>query len=144
MNRNLLGALTAENGLHVGCDLHPVSNVVESIAVFGDQYLERVFTPAELSECSGVAERLAARYAAKEAVFKAMRVPAGVAIPWTTIEVRSDASGAPNVTLSGGAAAFAIAHDIFRIELSLSHDDGFALAFAVAVTTGWRLGEDAA
>lgn len=142
MNSTLLGTLP-ENGLHVGCDLQSVSDVAESIAAFGDRYLERVFTAAERAACAGDAERLAARYAAKEAVYKALRVPARIAVPWTTIEVHTDSVGAPTVTLTGPAADFALANDIVRIELSLSHEGGFALAFAVAITDGWHYGRDA-
>lgn len=124
-------------GLHVGCDVHPVSSVAESIEVFGDQYLRRVFTVLEREQCAGAmfVERLAARYAAKEAVLKALRVPADVAIPWSAIEIVSNRDGAPSVRLTGPAAAFAVVRGTSHVEISMSHDAGVALAFAVAMGT---------
>ena len=135
MTRHPIDVLTDQAGLRIGCDLHAVANVAESIAVFGDLYLERVFTPAELEQCEGpnLVERLAGRFAAKEAVVKALRVPADVAVPWNTIEVLSGAVGAPTVSLHNGVAIFARAQYIVRVEASISHDDGFAMAVAVAV-----------
>ena len=63
--------------IRTGCDVVAVADVEESIARFGDRYLRRVFTPAELSHCDGPdrTARLAARFAAKEAVVKAFAEP---------------------------------------------------------------------
>jgi len=137
MNSELDHAPRVLDSLQVGCDVHSVANTTESIEIFGESYLNRVFSFRERAECVGhaVTERLTGRFAAKEAVLKAMRVPAGIAIPWPTIEVLADEVGAPVVHLSGAAADFASRAGIGRIEVSLSHDGGFALAFAVAVPT---------
>jgi holo-[acyl-carrier protein] synthase len=136
MMRNTPTNAFDQPGLHVGCDVHPVSTVAQSIEVFGERYLERVFTLVEREQCAGATliERLAARYAAKEAVLKALRVPADVAIPWSSIEIVSDRDGAPSVRLTGRAAAFAAVQGVSHIEVSMSHDAGVALAFAVAMT----------
>jgi len=120
-------------GVLIGCDIHPVFNVVESIDVFGERYLARVFTPAERAASGEVPERLAARYAAKESVLKLLKVPAEVAVPWTDIEVASESSGAPLVVLHGRAAELAADLGITTIELTLSHDAGMAMAVAAAV-----------
>jgi holo-[acyl-carrier protein] synthase len=135
MHSTRAGVIEAHGDLRVGCDIHPVSNVAQSIEVFGDRYLARVFTPAERDYCAGpsLAEKLAGRFAAKEAVLKALQVPGDIAIPWPTIEVLPDAVGAPVVRLSGNAAAFAAAQGVSSVQLSISHDDGFAFAFAIAV-----------
>jgi holo-[acyl-carrier protein] synthase len=117
----------------IGCDIHPVFNVIESIDVFGERYLARVFTPAERVASGESPERLAARYAAKESVFKLLKIPADVAVPWTDIEVGSEASGAPTITLSGRAAELALTLGVSSIELTLSHDGGMAMAVAAAV-----------
>ena len=118
----------------IGCDIHPVFNVVESIDVFGERYLARVFTPAERAACGEAPERLAARYAAKESVLKLLKVPADVAVPWTDIEVGAQGSGAPTITLHGRAAQIAAELGVADIELTLSHDGGMAMAVAAAVT----------
>ena len=117
----------------IGCDIHPVFNVIESIDVFGERYLARVFTPAERAACGEAPERLAARYAAKESVLKLLKVPADVAVPWTDIEVGAEPSGAPIVTLHGRAAQIAAELGVADIELTLSHDGGMAMAVAAAV-----------
>ena len=117
----------------IGCDIHPVFNVVESIDVFGERYLARVFTPAERAACGEAPERLAARYAAKESVLKLLKVPADTAVPWTDIEVGAESSGAPTVTLHGRAAQIAAELGVADIELTLSHDGGMAMAVAAAV-----------
>jgi len=80
----------------VGIDLVSVDTVRESIREHGDRYLERIYTEAELRDCLGaegtVPERLAARFAAKEATIKVLR-PTDEPIPWHDIEVIRHPSG---------------------------------------------------
>ena len=133
MHSTRAGTTIERAGVLVGCDIHPVLNVVESIVVFGERYLARVFTPAERATSGEAPERLAARYAAKESVLKLLKVPADVAVPWTEIEVGSEASGAPTVILHGRAAEIAADLGITTIELTLSHDGGMAMAVAAAM-----------
>ena len=125
--------------IQIGCDVHSVSNVRQSIEVFGSRYLDRVFTAREQRECGYSPERLAGRFAAKEAVLKALRVPAEVSVPWATIEIHADAVGAPIVTLTGQIETFARSQGFGIIEVTLSYDGGVALAFAAAHTTAWEL-----
>jgi len=119
----------------IGCDVHPISEIAESIELFGERYLGRVFTPTERAQAAGpkALERLAGRYAAKEAVLKVLRIPSTAAVPWQSIEVRSGRNGVPFVVLSGPAAALAEKQGISRIDISLSHDGGVAMAVAAAI-----------
>jgi holo-[acyl-carrier protein] synthase len=133
MHSTRAGRTIEHPGVLIGCDIHPVFNVVESIDIFGDRYLERVFTPAERAACGEAPERLAARFAAKESVLKLLKVPADVAVPWTDIEVGADPSGAPTVALHGSAAEIAADLGVAEIELTLSHDGGMAMAVAAAL-----------
>ena len=89
--------------------------------------LERVFTPAErgLSTAS-----LAARFAAKEAVGKALGTPGDLS--WQDAEVRSEPNGRPYLVVTGGVAARAAELGVERWHLSLSHDAGIASAMVVA------------
>ena len=121
--------------IRIGCDVHPISEIAESIALFGERYLARVFTAAERAQAAGpmAVERLAARYAAKEAVVKVLKVPTSTAVPWQAIEVRSGRYGAPFVVLSGTAKTLAEQQGISRIDISLSHDGGIAMAVAAAI-----------
>ncbi|SDT71065.1 holo-ACP synthase [Actinoplanes derwentensis] len=93
----------------------------------------RLFTEEERLTGSGnprSPESLAARFAAKEAVAKALGAPAG--LRWHDCEVVSDPDGRPWLTVSGTVAAAANARGIARWHLSLSHDGGIASAMVVA------------
>ena len=104
--------------IRVGIDLVAADSVEQSLrAAHGERYLERVYTERELGECRtsiGLdAERLAARFAVKEAAMKVLRPTEHDAVPWTEIEVRhADASDAVEVELSGRAAELAAASGI--------------------------------
>jgi holo-[acyl-carrier protein] synthase len=94
---------------------------------------ERLFTDAERTTSSGnqrSVESLAARFAAKEAVAKALGAPTG--LHWHDCEVVSDPDGRPWLTVSGSVAEAAATLDITRWHLSLSHDGGIASAMVVA------------
>ena len=72
-------------------------------------------------------------FAMKEAVLKVLQVPSTAIVPWHSIEVRTGGNGVPFVVLSGGAAALAERQGIARIDISMSHDAGIALAVAAAI-----------
>jgi holo-[acyl-carrier protein] synthase len=94
---------------------------------------DRLFTEAELTTQSGnprAPESLGARFAAKEAVAKALGAPVG--LHWHDCEIVSDPDGRPWLTVSGTVAAAAAERDINRWHLSLSHDGGIASAMVVA------------
>ena len=136
--RRLLRRQTAGRVVGVGVDLVEIDAVAATLdSALSGRYLSRVYTPAELRDCtdaSGVsAGRLAARFAAKEAVMKALDV-GNRAIPWRTIEVRRRRSGRPTILLHGAAAAIAREEGIARFALSLSHEANYASAFVVATS----------
>lgn len=112
-----------------------VDTVNESIRVHAERYLKRVYTQRELDDCStpqGIdPERLAGRFAAKEATLKVLR-PDDEAIPLNTIEVCRDPSGWVELELSGAAAALASAGGVEEFSLSIAHESGFATAVVVA------------
>jgi len=119
----------------VGIDLVSVESVRESIDKHGDRYLKRIYTEGELSDCHTpqgvVAERLAARFAAKEATLKVLR-PVDEAIPWHTIEVVRHDAGWVEVELSGRAADLAVEAGLSDFALSISHEAGYASAIVIA------------
>jgi len=123
--------------MRVGIDLVSVEVVRDSIRTHAEHYLERVYTARELRDCgtsTGVdPERLAARFAAKEATIKVLR-PGDVGISWNTIEVRRHPPGWVDLELSGPAAALAAEAGITEFALSISHEGGFATAVVVANT----------
>jgi holo-[acyl-carrier protein] synthase len=94
---------------------------------------ERIFTDAERFTSSGnlrPADSLAARFAAKEAVAKALGAPTG--LHWHDCEIVSDGDGRPWLTVAGTVAAAAAERGVGRWHLSLSHDGGIASAMVVA------------
>jgi holo-[acyl-carrier protein] synthase len=121
--------------IRVGTDLCSVDDVAESVATFGDRYLQRVYTDDELEYCgrdpARSAERLAARFAAKEATLKVLR-PIDARPEWRSIEVRRDPSGWCELSLTGSAAALAREAGITSLAVSLSHEGGLANAVVVA------------
>ena len=119
----------------MGIDLVSVKAVGEAVRTHADRYLERIYTEAEVRDCQGseglALERLAARFAAKEAALKVLR-PDGTAVPWRAIEVRRDSSGYVELELSGPAAARALDAGLSNFVLSITHEEGFAAAVVIA------------
>lgn len=123
--------------LAIGIDLVDVDEIREAVDRFGDRYLTRVYTPGELAYARAseaeFATRLAARFAAKEAVIKVL-APSEQSIPWRCIEVQRSASGACDVVLTGAARTLADAKGIHHISVSLTHQGRSAAAVAVALS----------
>ncbi|WP_298944412.1 holo-ACP synthase [uncultured Microbacterium sp.] len=110
----------------IGVDLVDIPRFERSIERT-PRLLDRLFSPAE----RGLRPHsLAARYAAKEALIKALGGSDGV--HWTDIEVASEPSGKPVFALSGSTAAVVAARRISALHLSLSHDAGLAAAYVIA------------
>ena len=122
--------------IRVGTDLCSVEAVAESVATFGDRYLQRVYTEGELAYCgtdpARSAERLAARFAAKEAVVKVLR-PVDARPDWRSIEVVRDPGGWCEISLTAAAATMAREADISSLSVSMSHEGGMANAVVVAM-----------
>ena len=118
--------------LRVGVDLIEIERVRDALARYGDGFRERCFTAAEQGYCDSKpdpAQHYAGRFAAKEAVGKALGV--GVHFTWKEIEVRGRPK--PGVHLSGRTAQWAERVGAGRIELSMTHSREVAAAVAVIV-----------
>jgi holo-[acyl-carrier protein] synthase len=122
--------------LTTGIDMIEIARVERALARYGDRFLERVFTPVEILYCRARPPELAARFAAKEAVAKAlgvgMRMMARDGIHWRDVEVAGDRRGKPLVRLSGRASARADELGLTEWAVSLSHTREHAIAFVVA------------
>ena len=122
--------------LTVGVDLVTIARVKRVLERHEDRFLQRVFTPAEVLYCRGRTAELAARFAAKEAVSKAlgvgMRMIARDGIDWRDVEVIGDPRGKPLVHLYGRAASRASELGLTEWAISLSHTHEHAIAFVVA------------
>lgn len=118
-----------------GVDLAEVERVRRSVERFGDRFLERVFTAGERAYAGDGPrrdERLAARFAAKEAVFKALGTGWAQGVGWTDIEVVREASGRPVLSLHGKARELAETLGVRRWHLSLTHTGTMAMASVIA------------
>lgn len=121
--------------LGVGVDVVEVERLRKLIARHGRRFLRRVFTAREIAWCGRRAQpevHYAARFAAKEAVLKALGTGWSEGLAFTQVEVRRARSGAPSVVLTGAARARARKAGAARFHLSLSHDAGVAVAFVLA------------
>lgn len=128
---------TAHMRARVGIDLVCLSDVAHALDAFGERYLQRIFTDRERAYCCDtwtparttpprrVTERLAARFAGKEAVFKLLRSPGGLG--YRDVEV-IDA-----VVLSGAAAQLARTRRLGPIDISLTHEGTYAAACVTAL-----------
>lgn len=118
--------------MRVGVDLIEIARIREALARHGESFKERCFTEAERSYCDSKpnpAQHYAGRFAAKEAVGKALG--SGVYFTWKEIEIRGRPK--PGVHLSGRTAAWAAKVGAGRIELSMTHSRELAAAVAVAL-----------
>jgi holo-[acyl-carrier protein] synthase len=119
----------------VGIDLVRISETRRSLDCFGDRFLNRIYTETELAVCREtplrLCERLAARFAAKEAAMKVLR-PRCQLINWRHIEVRPLPGGASELRLHDEAARLAAEAGIVDLSLSMSHEGDYATAIVMA------------
>lgn len=114
-----------------GVDIIEVSRIRSALARFGERFLLRVYTDAEIRFCRGRVQELAARFAGKEAVAKALGTGLR-GISWRDVEILPDAKGKPNVALHGRARERAMELNLVDFAISLSHLNDHAIAFVVA------------
>jgi holo-[acyl-carrier protein] synthase len=116
----------------IGLDVVPIARMEAMLARHGVRAEERIFTAGERADVAGraqPAQHFAARFAAKEAVLKALSAPSG--LRWVEMEVRSAGDGRPVLLLSGAAAAAAASRGVNAYHLSLTHAGGIAAAVVV-------------
>jgi holo-[acyl-carrier protein] synthase len=118
----------------IGTDLAEVARVRRSIARWGDRFLNRIYTPRERAYAASKAnsaERLAARFAAKEAGMKAIGTGWGRGVTWKDFEVVNEPSGRPTLRLTGVAKQVAGHLGVQQISISLTHTAEMAFAIVV-------------
>lgn len=117
--------------LRCGIDMIDIERIEHGIATFGERFLNRFFTPNERHDTADKPARLAARFAAKEAVAKALGTGIGD-VGWRDIEIRCDGRGRPYVVLHGAASAESARLGLTEWDISLTHTGHQASAIAVA------------
>jgi holo-[acyl-carrier protein] synthase len=118
--------------LRSGIDLIEIERFQRVLERFGDRFLRRVFTPQELEESRRDPASLAARFAAKEAVSKALGTGIGV-VTWHEIEIRRGPAREPILHLYGAASELAQKQNLTTWSISLSHSQHYAIALVVAM-----------
>lgn len=125
----------------IGADIVEIARIDDALRRFGRRFAERVLGPHELQRFDARSARsasrglafLATRFAAKEAVSKALGLGMRQPMSWRAVEIVNEASGRP-VALTHGALAAYVAARRLRLHVTVSDERGFALAYAVAET----------
>jgi holo-[acyl-carrier protein] synthase len=118
----------------IGTDILRIGRIEDVVERLGDRFVARILTPVEQAEYRASAQPrrlLAKRFAAKEAIAKALGTGIGRGVSWQDITIGHDDNGAPQVSLSGGALVAASGRGGTRVELSLADEADYVVAFAV-------------
>ncbi|MDP3186020.1 MAG: holo-ACP synthase [Anaerolineales bacterium] len=118
--------------LRTGIDITDIARIRAAIDRHGERFLTRIFTPAELEHCAGKGESLAVRFAAKEAVSKALGTGIGP-VSWQEIEIHGGEYEAPAIILHDRAERIAKELRLTNWSVSLSHSRTHAIALVVAM-----------
>ena len=122
--------------LGIGTDIIECLRIAKMIERHGELFLTRVFTPREIEYCTArkaATQHYAGRFAAKEAVLKALGTGWTRGIQWRDIEVKNEMGGRPLIVLSGAAADLCRKNGITEVLISISHCRTHATAYALAV-----------
>jgi len=117
--------------LGIGVDIVEVARIRAAVDRYGEHFIRRVFTPAETAYCRKCAhpeQRFSTRFAAKEALLKALGTGWTGGLRFADVEVTNNELGAPSVQLHGEARAVADRMGVQRILVTLSHHRDFAVA----------------
>lgn len=120
----------------IGTDIIECPRIGKMIEQHGELFLRRVYTEREIRYCQArkhAIEHFAGRWAAKEAILKAIGTGWTRGIAWTDLEVRNQTGGAPKVLVCGVAKEAAVERGIANILISISHCRTYATAYALAV-----------
>ncbi|GAI82167.1 unnamed protein product [marine sediment metagenome] len=118
---------------YIGIDIIEIARIERAITRWGQSFLHRIYTDLELGLCHKKPASLAARFAGKEAVVKALGTQ-NKGISWKEIEILSESSGKPLVHLQGKAQNQANSLGLNNLAISLSHSRQYAIAFVVGET----------
>ena len=119
----------------IGTDIVECLRIAQMIERHGELFLARVYTDHEIQYCSGrkaATQHYAGRWAAKEAVLKALGTGWARGIRWRDLEVRNNMAGKPSIALGGGARDMCERLGITQMQISISHCRTHATALAIA------------
>ncbi len=122
--------------LGIGTDITECERIERMLDKHGEVFLARVYTPGEIGYCTGrkaAVQHYAGRWAAKEAVLKALGTGWAHGIQWTDVEVVNQQGGKPSIELTGKALEISAQMGIREIMISISHCQNYAVAYATAI-----------
>ena len=122
----------------IGTDIVECLRIAQMIERHGELFIARVYTAHEIEYCStrkAATQHYAGRWAAKEAVLKAIGTGWVRGISWRDVEVRNESGGQPTITLDGGAQQIGNQLGVDQVLISISHCRSHATACAVAIGT---------
>ncbi len=120
--------------LGIGVDIVEIARLGLALERQADRFIRRVFTPGEQEYCRAHRDPVphyAARFAAKEALFKALGTGWARGVSWLDVDVRRDGQGAPSISLQGEADRISRSLGATRVHLSLSHSRDSAVAIVI-------------
>jgi holo-[acyl-carrier protein] synthase len=125
--------------LGIGTDFVECPRIGKMVENHGELFLRRVYTDREIRYCQSrkhAIEHFAGRWAAKEAILKALGTGWSRGVSWTDIEVRNGPGGQPRVLVCGGAKEVAIRKGVANVLVTISHCRTYATAYALALGAG--------
>jgi holo-[acyl-carrier protein] synthase len=118
--------------LGLGIDIIEIDRIKKSIENYGNRFLNKVFTAEEIKYCDSKFNKFqhyAARFAAKEAVYKALASGWQAGLRWKDIEIQNDAAGMPSINASGKLKSFL--SDDTQLRVSISHSENYVTSVAI-------------
>jgi len=122
-----------------GVDIAETARLEQALERHGERFVKRLYTPREIAYCEGFknrAERYAARFAAKEAAFKALGTGWAEGVRWLDVEITHQPSGKPELVLTGRAEELARQLGVTRAAVSISHSDRYVVAQVILESDG--------
>ncbi|MGB5848531.1 MAG: holo-ACP synthase [Ignavibacteriaceae bacterium] len=120
----------------IGTDIIEIDRIKNSIEKNGDRFLSKIYTPTEIEYCLSKANKyqhFAARFAAKEAVYKALATGWQEVLSWQEIEIFNESTGMPQVTMRGKLKEFLA--DDKSLKISISHSKNYVVSVAIIYKT---------
>jgi len=122
-----------------GVDIAETARLEQALERHGERFVKRLYTPREIAYCERFknrAERYAARFAAKEAAFKALGTGWAEGVRWLDVEITHQPSGKPELALTGRAKELARQLGVTRAAVSISHSDRYVVAQVILESDG--------
>ncbi len=123
----------------IGVDIVSIGRISKNFDDINNRFINRVYTKDEINYCKNkknISHHFAGRLAGKEAVSKALKMSWGSGVNWKDIEIISEENGILEVVLHGEAKKVANERKIKNIQLSISHEKEYAIAFAITIGNG--------